>query len=293
MRIDLLALRNERFEECCQALLREEFPRFQAFSPPDRGMDGYDSDSQTIFQAYFPERAPRKDKVTTDLEKAGKNAWACKQWILLIPKNPSAVFKRWLCEEQQAMYPFSIEVWGKTEIVRLLRKHKSVLKAYFGEKKRSREKPRPGDAMPGLEISPDQAEEIRSLISKAAEEEAARKRRKARGYDFSREYGEFYAYFKLSSYERLPAEEFFEALDYFRKKLNARKYREPLFQTRLRLVKTIKTIQKKLKIPDSNYRQLLRDLTGKSSSKEIDIPELKKVAKYFQRLQAETEAKRI
>ncbi len=70
MAVNLMLLDEKGFEEMCQALLGEEYPRFQAFSAPDLGMDGYDSDSRTVFQAYFPEREPRKDKILTDIEKA-------------------------------------------------------------------------------------------------------------------------------------------------------------------------------------------------------------------------------
>jgi hypothetical protein len=128
---NLLMLNEKSFEELCQALLREEFPRFQAFSASDLGMDGYDSDSDTIFQCYFPEREPRKDKVAADLEKANRQASACKRWILLLPKNPTAPFARWLRTDQQACYPFALEVWGKTEILRILRKHPIVKAQYF------------------------------------------------------------------------------------------------------------------------------------------------------------------
>src|SRR5437899_13056499 len=44
MKINLMALSEKRFEELCQSLLLEEYgSSFQAFSPPDQGMDGYDS----------------------------------------------------------------------------------------------------------------------------------------------------------------------------------------------------------------------------------------------------------
>jgi hypothetical protein len=43
VRVNLLALESEKkIEVFCQALLREEFGRFQAFSAQDLGMDGHD-----------------------------------------------------------------------------------------------------------------------------------------------------------------------------------------------------------------------------------------------------------
>lgn len=160
MRPNLLMLDEKSFEELCQALLHEEFPRFQAFSAPDLGMDGYDPDSGTLFQCYFPEREPRKDKVAADLEKAKRQPCTCKRWVLLLPKNPTALFDRWLRTDQQACCSFPLEVWGKTEILRVLRKHPKVKAEYFPSdmeklvKEIARGKvPRAGDAASGQEIS--------------------------------------------------------------------------------------------------------------------------------------------
>src|SRR5437773_4406975 len=167
MKINLMALSEKRFEELCQSLLLEEYgSSFQAFSPPDQGMDGYDSGTQTIFQAYFPEYAPRRDKVQADMEKAKAHGSACQRWVLLLPKNPTVPFFRWLKnlgEEQN--YPFKVDVWGKTEIARLLQKHRKVKEAYFPSELRQDLKriaegkfPRAGDAAPGADINAEEAD---------------------------------------------------------------------------------------------------------------------------------------
>ena len=156
--MNLLLLESERrFEEFCQALLREEFPRFQAFSPPDAGMDGYESDLQTIFQAYFPEGAPRRDKIRADLEKARQHRERCKRWVLLLPKNPTLALLRWLEKNEQPSCAFKIEVWGKTEISARLRKHPDVKEQFFPSEWRKELRriakgkgPCEGDAAPGV-----------------------------------------------------------------------------------------------------------------------------------------------
>ena len=125
---NLLMLNEKSFEELCQALLREEYQRFQAFSAPDFGMDGYDSDSGTIFQCYFPEREPRKDKVAADIEKAKRQGSICKKWTLLLPKNPSAPFARWLKNGPAGFLPFSAGGLGEDgNSSVLLRKHPQVM----------------------------------------------------------------------------------------------------------------------------------------------------------------------
>lgn len=295
---NLLMLNEKSFEELCQALLREEFPRFQAFSAPDLGMDGYDSDSCTIFQCYFPEREPRKDKVAEDLEKAKRQASACKKWVLLLPKNPTAPFARWLKTDQQACCPFPLEVWGKTEILRILRKHPKVKGQYFSNeteklvKEIARGKvPRAGDAMPGEEISAVEAAELRQIMKKTAEEEAEREGgRKPRDRDYSREFGEFKAHYNLSAYDRLPREKFAEGRRYLEIKLFAGHNKETRSQERYRCIKGVKAIQRKLGIPETHYREILVQLIGKESLAIMDNEELRKVFRHFQQLQGEGEA---
>lgn len=298
MRPNLLTLSEKSFEEMCQALLREEFPRFRAFSAPDLGMDGYDSDSGTIFQCYFPEREARKDKVAADLEKAKRQPSACKRWILLLPKNPTAPFARWLRTDQQGSCPFPLEVWGKTEILRILRKHPKVKAQYFQSdtEKLAREiargkVPRAGDAAPGEEISAVEAAELRQIMKRTAEEEAEREGgRKPRDRDYSREFGEFKAHYNLSAYDRLPREKFAEARRYLEKKLFAGHNKETRSQERYRCIKGVKAIQRKLPMPESVYRLTLVQLTGKDSLAVMDNDELRKVFKHFQQLQGEAEA---
>lgn len=293
-----MLLDEKRFEEMCQALLHEELPMFRAFSPPDGGMDGYDSDSETIFQAYFPERAPRPDKIRGDLEKTRTNGWPCKRWILLLPKNPPLSVAN-LVRKEQSKWPFEIVVWGSTEIHALLRKHPAVQEQYFrSEWKNELRKiaqgkgPRAGDAQPGLEIIAEEREEIREMIEKLAEDEAKRKKRKVRDIDFKREYGEFNVNFFLSSYGRLPREKVGEARKYLSDKMYARREREPVRLKRNRIVRGIKVIAKSLGMGDAPYRALLFELTGKRSTTAMDMKELQRAFERFKQMQGLRESSR-
>jgi hypothetical protein len=88
--VNLLELRDGgRFESFCKSLLREEYPRFQAYSAPDAGMDGYDVQTETVFQFYYPEGAPRKDKIASDIRKVLASGASFKHWILILPKDPT------------------------------------------------------------------------------------------------------------------------------------------------------------------------------------------------------------
>lgn len=217
---------EKQFEKMCQALLDAELERFHAYSAPDWGMDGIDLDTGTIFQAYFPEREPRRDKIRADLAKARSHP-GCTRWVLLLPKTPSADFMNWIERHQQPSCAFPIEVWGETKISALQRKHKDIYEQYFPSEWRKELRriakgkgPHEGDAGPGLEISAEEPEELRQSITKLAEEEARRKRRPVKGSDFQREYGEFNAFFEVSTYHRLPRERMGEARSYWSEPLN-------------------------------------------------------------------------
>lgn len=302
MRRNLITLGGERFEELCQALLQLEIPRFQAFSPPDGGMDGYDSDTKTIYQVYFPEREPRRDKIAGDLAKAMKTlgeGGMCDCWILLIPKNPTRPFTQWF-ERLQPEYPFKLEVWGKTKIEALLTKHKPIRDTFFPTELRDEIRrwkkgkwPKPGDAEPAREISAEQREELRGWINKLAEQEAKKKRRGLRRTDFENEYGELLARFKVSSYDLLPSDKFLDARRYLNEKYYARRQGQTQIRERFQKAGGIHAIQKDLHMGDKKYRALLRQLTGKTSTEDMDIKELRKVFKYFRERQDAAQVSRL
>jgi len=296
MRIDLSRLSPQRFEELCQALLRDELPRFQVYSAPDSGMDGYDSDSATVFQVYFPEQSPIRSKIVRDLDKAllesAKNPGAVKRWVLLIPKDPSRPLSDWLGQSQQTRCPFQIEIQGKTLILQMLRRNPRVSEQSFPSDIRKEvnrlargKTPKAGDALPGHEISDDQREELRALLIEVAEEEASRKHRKVDGRAMSAAYGEFNAHFDISTFDRLPADKIGEARGHLERKRHARRRGESKHWQRKRDIGGIKAILNELKMSDSAYRALLVESTGKSSLGDLDAAEVRRVFQHFRRLQ--------
>lgn len=279
------------FEKLCRAVLVEEFSRFQAFSGPDHGLDGYDSDSKTIFQFYFPERSPRRDKILKDLDKVVLNGWPCQKWILLLPKDPSAELVKWL-NKQDERRPFKIDVWGETRISQLLRKNAQVQEQFFptelGKELRRLAKgkrPKAGDAHEGNRISPEMAAELRQLILVLAEEEADRRKRKVQQSDYSREYSEFNAHFQLSSYDRLSAIRLGAARSYLENKRYGRRHAETTARQRQRYVAGIKAIQKDLGMNEREYRRLLVEIGGEQSTMAMEVATLKRVFEHFRHLQ--------
>jgi hypothetical protein len=286
--VNLLELREGmRFESFCKALLREKFPRFQGFSPPDGGIDGYDDESETVFQFYFPEGAPRKDKVIADIQKVLNSGGRFKAWVLILPKDPSPAQSAWV-DTAFSGTPIRREIWGKTQIEKLLRDFPAVRDEFFPTEVRRTikrlakgKKPCTGDAEEWQAINAEECEGLRELVESLAEEGAKRKRRKVLGSDYSREYGEFNSHFKLSAYDRLNRSLMGDARRYLEQKLYARRQGESKSGQRKRRIDGIHGIKQALRIDDAEYRRELLAITGSDSLRELNLEQLEMV---FQRL---------
>jgi hypothetical protein len=298
--VNLLELKTgERFENFCKALLTECCARFQPYSAPDSGVDGYDVDTETVFQFYFPERAPRKDKILRDIQKILSSQFRPKAWVLVIPKDPSPAQKSWV-ETGLTDSLIRGDIWGVTKIDQLLRAYPRVREEFFPTEIRRElrrlakgKKPCPGDA-DGLQvISSDESEELRQLMNGLAEESAARKRRKPVSADYSRERGEFKSYFKLSSYDRLNKAEMGAARRYLQQKLLARRKGETARQTRQRYLDGIHAIASKLHLSKPEYRGELNAITGCTSLSDMDMDQLALVFKEFRKKQSVLEAQSL
>ncbi len=297
--VNLLELRDGgRFEVFCKALLKEQYPDFQAFSAPDSGVDGYDPPTQTVFQCYFPEGAPRKDKVVGDIRKVLASGGAFKAWVLVVPKDPTPFQTQWVNSEF-AGTPITGTIWGKTEIEKLLRAHAGIRAAFFPTEVREAiqrlakgKKPCFGDAEDWEAISADESQELRDLFSKLGDESAARKRRKPSRADYSREYGEFNSHFRLSSYDRLNRDEMGNARRYLEQKLHSRRGGETIARKRKRRIDGIHAIRQELNLSDQDYRKDLVTVTGLASLKDMDSIQIESVFQYFRRQQELFESRR-
>ena len=86
----------QRFHELCRDLMSAEYPRFQSYdgSGGDEGIDGYDPESETLFQFHYPRRGLRKDKLMKYLEQAKRHP--IRRWVLVTSQDPTVGLSRWL-----------------------------------------------------------------------------------------------------------------------------------------------------------------------------------------------------
>ena len=138
------------------------------------------------------------------------------------------------------------------------------------------ERPRKGDAPEELRLTEEHKSEIYARLQQCAEQEATIKRRKNTPY--AKWVGEFNAHFVLSHYYCLPESKFLDARRYLEMRLHADRRGEKRIDTRNRLIKQIKVTQKQLKWNDTTYRSMLQQWFDASSSTELDIPDLERLA---------------
>jgi hypothetical protein len=297
--VNLLELRDGgRFEAFCKSLLREQYPRFQAYSAPDSGMDGYDEETETVFQFYYPEGAPRKDKIISDIGKVLASGASFKGWILVLPKDPTPRQAGWVNAEFEGS-GITGAIWGKTEIERLLRIHTSVKAAFFPTEVRKAiqrlakgKRPCFGDAEEWQAISGIESQELREMITKLGDENVLKRRRKASRADYSREYGEFNSHFRLSSYDRLKQDEMAAARRYLEAKLYARRGGESVTRSRKRRMDGIHAIRTELNLSEAEYRKTLVALTGCDSLRIMTTEQIEIVFQDFRRKQETFESRR-
>lgn len=136
--LDLMLLGDgHRFEQMCFRLARHEFPGAIALAQSwDGGRDVVTFDlsgaeGDVVLQCKFTEDLlGAKGKIRTSLDVLGKNDRRMARWILCVPVDPSGVFMNWL-QDELATRGITGAVWGRSELLALLERHRDVLESFF------------------------------------------------------------------------------------------------------------------------------------------------------------------
>ena len=149
--LDLMLLETpNRFQDMCFRLARLKFPKAQPvnFASWDRGRDIVEFSSHAgrgdvIWQCKFTKdlgattrKAVLKSLETLDrhygqkTSKRHPNRHKIARWILCLPVDPTGVFQEWL-KKTLADRSINWEVWGKTELLRMLEQNRDVLESFF------------------------------------------------------------------------------------------------------------------------------------------------------------------
>lgn len=121
-------------------------------------------------------------------------------------------------------------------------------------------------------------------MKKMAEEEAERRRRKPKDWDYKGRFREFNAYYSLSTYDRLPREKLADARRYLEKKMFAERKGETRRQERNRCIRGVKKIQRRLGIAEARltpfgnglYAPVAsnKDEEGRAKNRRVELVEV-------------------
>lgn len=300
--INLKLLTPEVFAGLCNTILLEEHGTIYnpvAGEGGDSGIDGFTEDYKIIYQFKFFHSRPRPATFLQDINKIAKIP-NIRSWILIIPDDPTLRLYE-LIQKEKMIRPFEIDVRGKTWIFSMLEKYISIRERFFpgNAKEKSVQKV--------ISMASYQAKKLdniekeikskrptvisvqRPLDSLSAEHEAeikeeARKiERVSKGeISYDRIFKQLKTKYRVGNWLLIKDREFNEIIQWLQNFYYGVKYEheKPIPQKR-KLQGIIKSQQKELNLRDADYRNLLLNITGKNSTKQMDLYQLEKVKNYF------------
>lgn len=300
--IDLKTLTDEAFVGLCHRLLFEVHGvcyQPVAGEGGDSGIDGFIEGYSVVYQIKFFKTRPRPATFLKDIDKVA-HLPELKRWILVIPDDPTKKLYQLIAEEK-ARHPFDVEVRGKAWILSLLDKYDHIRESFFPEiakeasvqkliaqsehkaqkheellkeikKEIKSKKPRePSRERPIDSLSPEHQRDITDEIKRIVKTTKGK-------YSFNRILAQLKNKYNVSKWYLIKDACYGEIMAWLNKYYHGvqESYMSPS-QSRRRLQGVIKAQQKNLGLSDREYRELLLEITGKSSTTQMDATELERV----------------
>jgi hypothetical protein len=307
--INLQTLTDDKFAALCHAVLFEEHGigyKPVAGEGGDSGIDGFVNDYEVVYQFKFFKARPRPSSFLKDIDKVA-HILNLKSWVLLIPEDPTQRLYQMIAKEK-ATRSFNVETWGKTWILAKLNKYRHIKERFFPEiakeesvqkvihlnefragkheellkeikrEVRSRKPIRISAERPLDSLTPEHIRLIKDEIKRVEKTSDGKESFGKICSNLKNKYGVDNWYWIDNKY-------FPEIMDWLRKYYYATRGEcKAPGKIRIELIGVIKAQQKRLKLNDKKYRELLFQITGKTSSTHMEIHELKHVRDYFNML---------
>jgi hypothetical protein len=307
--INLQTLTDKAFVGLCHLILLQEHGtvyRPVAEEGGDEGIDGFMEDFSIVYQIKFFRARPRPATFLKDVDKVS-NLPGLKRWVLLIPDNPTKKLYQ-LVAKEKTQRPFDLEVLGKTWILSKLDEYKDIKERFFPEiakevsvqklltqsehkaqtqeqllreikrKIKSKKSDKPPPERPPDCLSPEHRRDIK--------DEVKRIERTTKGkYPFGRILAQLKNKYNVDDWYSIKDVFYGEIMAWLNKYYHGVQ-ESPISpsQRRKSLQGVIKAQQKMLGLNDREYSELLSEITGKSSTTQMDITELNRVKFHFNTL---------
>ncbi len=266
-------------------------------------MDGFVEGYSIVYQFKHFKARPRPSTFLNDINKVA-DLPGLKHWILVIPSDPTPKLYS-LIDEQKVLRPFDIDVIGKTQILSLLNQYRRIREDFFPEiakeasvqklltqseykaqtqeqllREIKREIKSKKSNKPAAERSPDclSPEHRRDIKDEIKKIERTTKGK----YPFGRILAQLKNKYTVDDWYSIKDVSYGEIMGWLNKYYHGVQGSSiSPSQLRKSLQGVIKAQQKMLGLRDSEYRELLLEITGKSSTTQMDAIELERVKYRF------------
>ena len=304
--INLQTLTDETFAALCHALLSAVHGTCYkpvAGEGGDLGIDGFIEGYSIIYQFKYYKARPRPATFLKDINKVA-HLPGPKQWILLIPDDPTPKLYQLIAKEK-AIRSFGIDVLGKTRILSLLDGHKDIRERFFlqiakettvkkvlhlnkyyaqrhekmlNEIKEGIKSKKPIKVSAERPLNGLTAEHIGDILAEIKRIEKGSNRK----YSYSVVLKQLKNKYNELNWQYIKDHNYGEIMTWLSRYYHGVKESciSPS-QARKTLQGVIKSQQKRLGLNDREYRNILFEIAGKTSTIQMDIDELERVKDEF------------
>ena len=298
---DLQDIRShQEFERLCHELLAAEYNDYQAVAGEggDEGIDSFRGNREIVYQFKFSVYRLRPGEYFADLDRVVK-LYPLREWVLVIPRDPTPRLLD-LARARARLYNIRVTILDRTVLDNLISKHATIREKYFPElakeatvlrlhkrvatkddvrrlqKEVRANRPVKLHAVPPPEsLTPLHRKEIQKTADKIVRESRSKIKY---GQVFSmlkNEFGE------VDNWYWIPDSRFPEVSKWLHNFTYGVKDQYGVRDSTTLLKGVIQSQRRQLGLSESEYRDVLRQLTGVDSTTKMDKEQLRSVCDYF------------
>jgi len=297
---DLQDIRShQEFERLCHELLAAEYNDYQAVAGEggDEGVDGFRGNREIVYQFKFSGHRLRPGEYFADLDRVVK-LYPLREWVLVIPRDPTPRLLD-LARARARLYNIRVTILDRTALENLISKHSTIREKYFPELAREAtvlrlhkrvatkddvrrlqkevraNRPVKLHAVPPPEsLSPSHRQDIQEAAKKIIRESHGK-------IQYDRAFGMLKRKFRVDNWHWISDSKFPEIMKWLHNFTYGVKDEYGVRDSVTTLKGVIQSQRRQLGLSESDYRDVLRQLTGVDSTTKMDKEQLLSVRDYF------------
>lgn len=297
---DLQDIRShQEFERLCHELLAAAHNDYQPIAGEggDEGVDGFRGNREIVYQFKFSVYRLRPGEYFADLDRVVK-LYPLREWVLVIPRDPTPRLLD-LARTKARHYDIRVTILDRTALENLISKHSTIREKYFPElareatvlrlhkrvatkddmrllqKEMRANRPVKLHAVPPPEsLSPSHRQDIQEAAKKIIRESHGK-------IQYDRVFGMLKRKFRVDNWHWISDSKFPEIMKWLHNFTYGVKDEYGIRDSVTTLKGVIQSQRRQLGLSESEYRDVLRQLTGVDSTTKMDKEQLLSVRDYF------------